>query len=250
MRSLALLLVVVTRLCASDTTISEATIARLKHSVIPIVCGYLDETHQFHLVAVAGSGFFVDRLGRFITARHVLNNWEEISRNRHTCNPAVYIPHDGWQHAFTNTFRVESFDFTNCQVDETIDLVLCELRENPFTSARTVTSQVEPVSFSTDEQSDGTPVAFTGFPLENTVPITSKGDVAGKTGIAGTELDFDYIIDKAAWPGASGSPVYLADGRVIGIVLRGGINAGSGLAYARSATVIRRFIDKHISSKK
>jgi V8-like Glu-specific endopeptidase len=93
---------------------------------------------------------------------------------------------------------------------------------------------------STERPPDGTPVFFTGFPLQATDPVTSMGSIAGYP------ADNSYstvIIDKNAWPGASGSPIYLFDGRtVIGMVTRTGTGDSAGLSFGiageRIATVL------------
>jgi V8-like Glu-specific endopeptidase len=101
------------------------------------------------------------------------------------------------------------------------------------------------VAFDLQTWPEGTAIAFTGFPLESKSPVTSKGDIAGFGAITETIAAFDYSIDRAAWPGASGSPLYLSNGRVIGIVRAAGENLGSGISYARSAAVISNFLSKH-----
>ena len=52
------------------------------------------------------------------------------------------------------------------------------------------------------------------------------------------------MVDKSAWPGASGSPVYTANGKVIGLVTQAGLGVGSGLAYAVPSDTIIEFLGK------
>jgi hypothetical protein len=52
----------------------------------------------------------------------------------------------------------------------------------------------------------------------------------------------DLIVDKNAWPGASGSPIFLENGAVIGILVRRGIDNGSGLAMDRPASFIEKVL--------
>jgi len=229
---------------AADKDVPIKTIERIKRSVVPIVCGYIDEQHRFQVVAIAGSGFFVDLLGRFITAGHVLDNWQNISRTRHACGPSIYIPDHGWKN-YEQAITFQSFTFINCARDATVDLAVCQPIENPFTSRRISRDLIASVAFDAQAWPEGMPVAFTGFPLEFVFPITSKGNVAGHARIEGRQANFDYIIDKAAWPGASGSPIYLSNGKVVGIILRAGRNEGSGLAFGRSAAVIVDFLTQH-----
>ena len=229
---------------AASKEVSIKTIQGTKRSVVPIVCGYLNEQKQFQVVEVAGSGFFVDILGRFVTAGHVLDNWDKISTEKHACFPAIYIPDHGWGR-YEQNIPFHSFAFVSCVRDSTVDLAVCQPGENPFKSPKVPNGIIAPVSFDTQEWPDGTPIAFTGFPLEYVFPVTSKGFIAGHMASSGSDLAFDYIIDKAAWPGASGSLVYLSNGKVIGIIRLRGQNEGVGLAYARSASVIVDFLAKH-----
>jgi V8-like Glu-specific endopeptidase len=121
------------------------------------------------------------------------------------------------------------------------------LTENPFTSKRFPSQpNITTVSFDTTEWHPGTPVAFTGFPLQYTIPVTSIGYIGALTGIESSGTGgYDYIIDKATWPGASGSPIFLSNGKVIGIIQKRGTNEASGLAYGRSAAIIVNFLSKH-----
>jgi hypothetical protein len=123
-------------------------------------------------------------------------------------------------------------------------LAVCQPVENPFTSKR-VKENIAIASFDIQTWPEGTPVAFTGFPLESSTPISSKGFIAGFQIISEGTAGFDYAVDKAAWPGASGSPLYLANGKVVAIMRAAGENAGSGISFARSAVVISDFLSKH-----
>lgn len=84
-------------------------------------------------------------------------------------------------------------------------------------------------NISTEKPADRTSVFFTGFPLQATDPITSVGAVAGFVADGGYTT---IMIDKNAWPGASGSPVYLADGKtIVGMILRMGTGDAIGLSF-------------------
>ena len=108
---------------------------------------------------------------------------------------------------------------------------------------REVGGFIRPVSFEVAAQPDGTALAFTGFPLDNTTPISAKGFVAAYH-YHGTTPD-EVLIDKNAWPGASGSPLYLANGRVVGMMTKTGTGAASGLSHARAAARIVAFLRAH-----
>ena len=73
--------------------ISVQTIEGIKHSIVPVICGYTDKNNKFQVAFVAGSGFFVDTSGRFVTAGHVVfDDWETIMKKTHPCSAAIYIP--------------------------------------------------------------------------------------------------------------------------------------------------------------
>jgi S1-C subfamily serine protease len=225
----------------AEGDVSVETIARVKHSVVPVVCGFLDAQGTFRVARILGTGFFVDTLGRFLTASHVLDDMEKQKKITE-CSEAIYISKDGWE-KFAETINLRYIAVTQCRRDTKIDLAVCQLVENPFTSLKK--GSVEALSFETEEQPDGCPIAFSGFPLQDPFPVTSIGIVAGKGSSADVPGYFDYFVDKAAWPGASGSPVYLANGKVIGLLRSTGLNSGSGLSYARSAKAITDFLAKN-----
>src|SRR5438128_2213368 len=74
------------------------TIERVKHSVVPILCGRLDEKGNFSVQLIDGTGFFIDREGHFLTAAHVINDLMGVSPLRPiACVSAIYVPANGWQ---------------------------------------------------------------------------------------------------------------------------------------------------------
>ena len=52
----------------------------------------------------------------------------------------------------------------------------------------------------------------------------------------------DLIVDKNAWPGASGSPVYTDKGMIVGILIQRGFNDASGLAFVRTTPYVQKFL--------
>ena len=55
----------------------------------------------------------------------------------------------------------------------------------------------------------------------------------------------EMIVDKSAWPGASGSPVYASDGAIVGLLIQRGFNDASGIAFARTSVYISAFLAKN-----
>ncbi len=199
---------------AQDKPVSVKTIATIMRSIVPVVCAFSDPEKGGQVSVIAGTGFLIDTNGRFITAGHVLDGWGKISTPEHPCKAAIFFPTTGWGGAFTPNFDVEFFEFTACDRSASDDLAVCTLKENPFTSSRIPRGIIEPVNFDTQQKPSGTQIAFSGFPLQMNSPVTSQGIIAGiLADDKVNEKAFGYAIDKSAWPGASGSPLYLENGR-------------------------------------
>lgn len=216
----------------------------MKLSVVPVACGYVNEKGQWTIVDIEGTGFFVDRSGRFVTAAHVLVALDAVMKTKHACTPAIYIPDNGWGQ-FQKKFTFQYFNFSHCKKLDSVDVAVCTPQENPFKSPRIGRDRLHEVAFDTQEISDGTPIAFTAFPLESTSPITSIGNVGSKAVMNDTDAWFFYVIDKTIWPGASGSPVYTGEGKVIGMSARRGEGKAEGVGYARCAAAIVDFLSKN-----
>jgi S1-C subfamily serine protease len=233
---------------AESKAITVKTIQEITRSVVPIICGYTDDKNVYQLAGIAGSGFFVDDQGRFVTPSHVLDVLQDIHQKSPTCMPAIYVADHGWQE-FEPRVHFQYFNFVGCTRNPNLDLAVCQPIENPFTSPRLTSAKIKMVEFDSSQWPEGTSVAFTGFPLQSVRPITSIGSVAGYMDLGDRKDAFDIVIDKAAWPGASGSPLYVGNGKVIGIILRRGKEEGSGLAFARSASLITEFLSQNPPTK-
>ena len=221
------------------------TIKDIKRSVVPVVCGYADNKGEWIIADIEGTGFFVDRRGRFVTASHVLDGLDTFVRQtpKHPCEFAIYIPDEGWEKV-GKVINFQYFIFNRCTRSTTNDVAVCKLIENPFTSPRLAKNLIKEVSFDTGEVPDGTAEAFTGFPLEISSPITSIGSVAGRAALDDNDPWFSYLLDKTAWLGASGSPVYTEGGRVIGMIVRTGTGEAAGIGIARCSTALLDFLTR------
>jgi len=220
-----------------DKSVPVETIERIKSATAPIVCGAprVDRS-SFHISRNLGTAFFINGEGYFLTAAHVVTALEQFNASQSQCFPAIYMPIGGWR----TTGGVHWFRFGECVKDPEADIAVCKPTTSPF-AAEDVKRQLTFVAFGTAlNVKDGTALAFTGFPLQFLRPVTSKGNLA-----AYLDLDKKIVIDKAAWGGASGSPVYLADGSVIGILIERGTGESIGLALARPAEFITDFLTKN-----
>ena len=221
------------------------TIERMKRSIAPVVCVQPRADAEWQLLSVEGTAVFVAKDGSFITPRHVLNG---ITGSRQQPCPvsAIYVPEDGIWHVDTTSFRIHISPFIPnlCKTDTYLDLAYCSPLPGTLNAAG-----ISPVIFEKTVPPDGTPVAFTGFPLSKQVPFTTLGAVASysATDELGTST---VVVDKANWPGASGSPIYLTNGRVIGILLARGAGDGSGLTYGLTSRLVTRLLPEQGVTKR
>jgi S1-C subfamily serine protease len=226
-------------LFAGDTgDIFIPTIERVNRSLVPILCGRFDSKGQFEVQLIDGTGFFVNDEGWFLTAAHVITDLQTITPQRPLpCIMAIYVPQDGWQRdaAIVNT---RWFKFTECKIDVALDLAACKPMIAPFLWAH-------PLSFEEYRPPDGTPLAFSGFPLGSIEPLCSRGHVATYRNTVDEQGDREILIDKGTWPGASGSPIYSGGGRVLGILLARGTAEATGIAVGRPTNFILAFLRKN-----
>jgi len=249
MKLTAIICALAAALLAQPKDVPVKTIESIKRSVVPVICGIDEGKDNLKIVLVMGSGFLVNREGDFVTAAHVLDDWGKVSTPQQPCILYVYFPVGGWENGakgigIQGSAKARWFPFAHCIKQYTIDVASCRITENPFSDAE-VKSQLSSVTFESVELPDGSPVAFTGFPLNSLRPITSKAFVAAyRVDASGSA---EIIVDKAGWPGASGSPLYTASGHVIGLIREAGVDRASGIAYARVGSLITQFLkDKKI----
>jgi hypothetical protein len=221
------------------------SIAAIKHSIAPVVCVQPHPTANWELFSTEGTAFFVSADG-FVTASHVIDGLTSQKRATPCPRFAVYIPESGvWNRelaAGTSRIRFFLFKKEGCKQNVLLDVAYCVLGGGAPALPSGARMPVTPVGFEEDPPPDGTPVAFSGFPLSNVSPITAVGFIGGYTKDA--EGRQTIILDRTAWPGASGSPIYLQNGHVIGIVLSRGTGDAIGLAYGRAR--LQRFVEEFL----
>lgn len=214
------------------------TIEKVKLSVVPVACAtWPDGENSLSIKEIEGTGFFVSYEGDFITAAHVIKDhfkWNKKGEPNANCFPVIYVPAPTWQ-----TFKW--FKFASCITDDVIDIAVCKTTVNPFGVSGLHIDRLHLVS---QVPSDGTPVAFTGFPQFIVVPVTSRANVAATADFF-TKGQMDIVVDKTTWHGVSGGPVYLGDGTVIGIIVKSGESVWSGMAFARQTSNILKFLTEN-----
>lgn len=213
------------------------TIAVVKRAVAPVACMELGEAGVRRPSRIVGSAFFLTGDGEFMTAAHVVTDVTRSSLRaggEGCAAPVVYLPVGEWpsgSDAFTARWYV--FDSERCVQDTTLDLAWCRTRQSP---ADDLQRTIGTVAFETAPQPDGTAIAFTGFPLNVLQPMTARGHIAMYTSRQ------ELVIDQSAWPGVSGCPVYLMNGRVIGVLIQRGTGDGTGRSIVRSAASVEAFL--------
>lgn len=225
----------------SPTPPFVGAIQAIKHSIIPIVCGQAvpdSETKELKMqvIFVEGTGFFVATDGTFVTADHVIE--ATLDRTRQVPCPRVgfTLPESGgWDTELPPTSQPDFYEFDAgaCKRDKPLDVARCR-------SKRVIdrTHNIAPVTFEDAIQPDGTPIAFTGF--QHQLPFSSIGNISGYATLPNGPQEI--IMDKTGWPGASGSPFYLANGRVIGMLQLSGTGQGPGRAMGRPSRFIEDFL--------
>jgi len=181
---------------ACSQEISTKTIAEVKPAVFPVVCAALNQGNEFRVVQMMATGFLINPQGGFLTAGHVVEDLDKFAAEHH-CFGAIFLAIVS--EAAQDLVQTRWFRIRSCQSDHKLDLAACSLSENPFEDAA-LRNRIGTLKLDSLFQfADGTPVAFSGFPLEMGRPLTSKASIAAR-------YPGQLVVDKSAWPGASGSP--------------------------------------------
>jgi hypothetical protein len=231
-------------LSAEEPDAFIATIDRVKQSIGAVTCARAGGERRIELGPVHGTAFFIDPHGIFLTAGHVIKGLVDAGEDKACKMPAVLVPVNKWAVEKLDLFGLR-FVPSDCKVGEAADLARCTTVEDPTTIDKIV---LKPTALVIDDaiQPEGTSVAFSGFPVNALTPYTARANIAGYQ-VSGTGSQalqaFGIVLDKPVWPGASGAPVYLQDGRVAGMMLQRGTGEAFGLAFARSGARIRDFLN-------
>jgi hypothetical protein len=228
---------------AQQSDVFIKTIEAVKQAIAPVTCAHPTSPQTIETEGINGTAFFIDTHGEFLTAGHVISSFLQGGKYNN-CGPAVYVPIDRWSIENLN-LQALRFVPSDCRVDETADLARCRTVEDP-TSIGNIVSKPTALTIESDVQPDGTQVAFSGFSVNALIPYTARASIAGYQ-VGKLRLNEDlqisgFVLDKSAWSGASGGPVYRVDGHVVGMMLQRGSGDASGLAFARHGRRINDFL--------
>jgi S1-C subfamily serine protease len=249
MRPATLMLAVFTTLCStgkSQVTAAASVdpfikaIEAMKRSVAMVSCVAVSNADP-KLLTRRGSAFFISAAGEFLTAGHVIL---DLSKGQPPCPvPALVLPLERWQPDVPNEpLAWFPFKAATCAIDAGLDIAECSLAV--LSVSRMTVPKILPVTLEWNVPPDGTQVAFTGFPFGVRDPMTVRAGVVAYRPVWRNEHAVgEVLLDRAAWPGFSGSPVYTSDGHVVGIVVAGQTDEGMAMTALRPVISMREMID-------
>lgn len=156
-----------------------------------------------------GSGFFVSKLGYFITNQHVVDKCKRITLGENANRQATAIVVEADQPNDLALLRLSNMNLISAETKSLVAKL--GLKVSPSTPAGLF--RLEGVEL-------GEHVLVAGFPFadlfSNTVKVT-RGIVSAKRGIGDDSGQFQ--IDAAVQSGSSGGPIYDDRGNVIGVTV-------------------------------
>jgi trypsin-like peptidase len=213
-----------------------------RKAVVPIVCLVRARNDkQIVRYRAVGTGFLVDMTGTFVTAAHVIGNFPD-STQKTACRGAIAfssgeagakarekqqwstLSKSEWERP-PKGMKWFPVDFATCHKNYQFDVAVCKtMRDLTVESVSHDVAIISPEPIAT-----GTNVFFIGFSLRATDPIVTA---ATMTSFPDVDSGYSIQIDKSAWPGASGSPIFLPDGKqVVGMITKTGIENSAGLSF-------------------
>lgn len=228
-------------------------VERASGAVVPIVC--LIRTHHDGRAIryrSVGTGFFVGTSGTFVTAAHVLANFTDSTKGN-VCRAAVAfspatrksagrehwsgLPASAWESAPKNV-QWFPFDSAACHKNHKFDVAVCKTIRD--LTRESISHGV--VAISTVRPTTGTNVFFVGYGRQ---ALDSTAVSASIAGVPPSDGSYALEIDKSAWLGASGSPIFASDGtNVVGMIIKTGIGETSGRSFGVASDAIRTVLEE------
>lgn len=207
------------KLLTTASRVDYAKIAKAKGPAVVLIAVEMPDGHAF-----TGTGFAVSAGGVVVTNRHLVRGDDGADAKR-----MLLIFSDTKRWVPAHVVKVSTgADLAFLQIDEV----------GSYPS-------ITPPSPATKPPTVGAPAAIIGYPLGIDTPMEGSGTqiTARSTLAAGTlskVLDDVIQMDAFAGEGSSGSPVFDADGNIIGVVYGGAREAAGRIVYAVPGSVLAR----------
>jgi len=207
------------KLLATASRVDYRTISHSKGPAVALIAVEMPDGHAF-----TGTGFSVSTSGVVVTNRHLVRADDGTAAQRMLL-------------MFSDTKRWVPAHVV--KVSTSADLAFLQIDEAGTYPA------ITPPSTTAKAPTVGSPAAIIGYPLGIDLPMEGSGTqiTARSTLAAGTlsKVLADVIqMDAYAGEGSSGSPVFDADGNIIGVVFGGARESAGRIVYAVPATVLAR----------
>lgn len=184
--------------------------------------------------AYGGTAFAVTSDGLMLTNRHNVRDADGTGATRLAVT-------------FRDTKDVLPAHVVKVSDDPDVDLALVQVdREGPFPTVHGVTGLPSAAP-------EGAPVVSIGFPLSNDLPMEGTGaNMIAKTsldpGTVSKRVSNVLQIDSYATHGSSGSPVFNAQGDVVGVVFGGPAAANGRIVYAVPGARVLAFLPAKVAA--
>lgn len=204
---------------AAAARMDYETIARTNGRAVVMIAVEMPDGQSY-----SGTGFGVTADGGIVTNRHVLRTEGGETAKRVA---VIYADTRDWLPA-----RIE-------RVAGDADLALLRVeREGSYPVVTGIAAASPPV---------GAPVAVIGYPLGTAAPMEGSGTAITARATLGVGTVSKSIadalqIDGYAVEGSSGSPVFGADGSVVGVVYGGAAESRGHIVYAVPGTAVRALL--------
>ena len=222
-----------------------AAIEIVKRSVVSLDC-LEDSGSEAKILERVGTAFLVG--DRFLTAAHVV---ADLQTRELLCPvSAITFPVGDWRPESRKEPMVWfPFRPQGCRVDTALDIAVCTPGVDLPGRIRNLNLKAASVQFEWNTPLDGTQVAFTGFPLRARDLMTFRAHVAAFRTPWPDEPIPELVLDRPTLAGFSGSPVYLANGKVVAIILKDGKDDATGVTIVRPVSVLREMLRERLERK-
>ena len=220
---------------------------------------------QSGITVGSGTGFFIDKEGRFLTNRHVVQGSGDIEKNKETIKRSIQgaLVENNMRKIAANlevnfhilsvsvaqndTYVQTEKDMIQCSVlkvsdNKDLDVAILQTNTKSIPNGSTYVDLSRAVE--SKELSIGDRICTIGFPKSFTIGLTSSGlEANNQSGEITQERGaYQYGHNITVHQGASGSPVYDRKGRFAGIIVSGFLGLSQGYNHAIHPTPVIEFV--------